>query len=100
MLINDQETCPQRCPAPERLAAYALGKLSAEDVEAIASHISSCCDCESSLQHMDVEDNLVRNLRKYLGGQTKLVFPEQAGSSAEQGEWPPPVVPGYEILDR
>jgi serine/threonine protein kinase/WD40 repeat protein len=53
------------CPDPEKLLAFALGRLDDEQSQAIASHTDVCPACEKTLSGMDqASDTLVSHLRE------------------------------------
>lgn len=52
-----------KCPSAERLRAFALGKLSASDLETVAEHVNRCAKCEASLASYDEQtDSFVSGL--------------------------------------
>ncbi|MEX2287437.1 MAG: protein kinase [Planctomycetaceae bacterium] len=53
-----------QCPAPDRLLAYSVGKLSEEDAGAITAHLEHCASCSRLMDSLDQEaDNLLVGLR-------------------------------------
>ncbi len=52
------------CPSREELIDYAVGKLSDEAAESLASHLDSCENCQAELAALsDADDTLVARLR-------------------------------------
>jgi serine/threonine protein kinase len=56
---------PRTCPEQSLLAEFAVGSLSARQLERIADHVESCAACETALQEYDhVADPLLSELRQ------------------------------------
>ncbi|QDS96026.1 Serine/threonine-protein kinase PknB [Roseimaritima multifibrata] len=56
---------PTKCPPPDQLNAFVLGRLSDEASEAVYQHLSQCESCTSELETIDDgEDSLIVDLRK------------------------------------
>jgi TolB-like protein len=59
--------CLTGCPAPEELAAFRLGKLPPENVEALAEHLEHCPACQGHLEAQEPDrDPLLEGLRQPL----------------------------------
>jgi TolB-like protein len=59
--------CLAGCPAPEELAAFRLGKLAPESVEALAEHLERCPECQGRLEAYGPDkDPLLEDLRQPL----------------------------------
>ncbi len=68
---------PSTCPGREQLAAYLLGKLPREELEAVADHVDGCPDCRSALESLEgVADSLVPTLRLPPSDETCAADPE------------------------
>ncbi len=56
------------CPSSEQLSDYLSGKLSAQEIDEISSHIESCVDCDTAVNKLDDDsDSLMFALRQPLG---------------------------------
>ena len=69
------------CPDLGLLINFDLGKLSEDDLEAVALHIASCTSCERSLHALhgrSDEDSVVGRLKQTLGG---APFPDRANGA-------------------
>ena len=69
---GDARACTPATGCPDRglLINFDLGKLSADDLEAVALHIASCPSCEQSLHALhgrEDEDSVVGRLKQTLG---------------------------------
>jgi serine/threonine-protein kinase len=59
------------CPEESTLIAFSLGKLSPDEFDVIATHVSSCGDCGKLLSSLDSsDDSLVGHLRNCLSSNT------------------------------
>jgi serine/threonine protein kinase len=59
---------PARCPTPESLSAYVLGKLSDEEMQPVAEHAAGCKKCQSTLTAADCQsDPLLGHVRAARG---------------------------------
>src|SRR5437660_10219673 len=89
------------CPGAEVVSAWSLGKLSGEDFDAVAAHLSACPRCEAFLDRDDSDDSLVADLRRHLAGQQPV---EAAGYRAAYRPAPRPQLPArwgqYELLEE
>jgi hypothetical protein len=47
------------CPEPEKLVQMLLGKLSEDQVAALASHVETCPTCQLSLDEFTLEEGLL-----------------------------------------
>jgi serine/threonine-protein kinase len=56
------------CPDRDELAAYLSGRLSVEDLERVAAHVSDCPPCEVALLTVPQRDTLASALRHCLDG--------------------------------
>ncbi len=69
------------CPPREVLRAFAMGDLDETEIDAVAEHLESCCDCESEIAQFDREAGTVlmhlRRRRKGSSGTSTLT--EDAG---------------------
>jgi serine/threonine-protein kinase len=69
------------CPSREALIDYDLGRLSAEDLEAVAEHVSSCPRCEAILDGLHgrtIDDNFIGLLRQCFEGPALANEPTRA----------------------
>jgi len=65
------------CPSPEMLADYALGQISASNMEEIAVHVDRCPACQARMDTMDgIEDTFISKLRQWLPQQAADRDPE------------------------
>ncbi len=102
------------CPSCEELFDYAVGRLSDDASEVLASHLDSCSTCQMMLATLDdADDSLVARLRSPVPDDPLLAEPEcsvalarakaVAGRSAERRTGPFPV-PGqlgeYQLLEE
>ncbi|TWU11767.1 Serine/threonine-protein kinase PknH [Symmachiella macrocystis] len=56
------------CPSREQLSHYLSGKLSAQEIDEISSHIETCVDCDTTVNGLDDDsDSLMFALRQPLG---------------------------------
>jgi serine/threonine protein kinase len=54
---------PSKCPDPEQLLAYVLGKLPEAEIEAVSAHVGQCPRCENTATGLDgTADTLVSHL--------------------------------------
>ena len=66
-MSSDMARCLVGCPAPEELAAFRLGKLPPENVEALAEHLEHCPACQGHLEAQEPDcDSLLEGLRQPL----------------------------------
>src|SRR5262249_39287601 len=64
MISNGQLPCRTTCPSRQDLSAFHVGNLSAETLEAIATHVGTCEACLLALEDLDdTGDLLVSELR-------------------------------------
>lgn len=53
-----------KCPVPQELADYVLGRLPEDSAQAIAQHVEQCEPCEATLSQLEVEgDTLLERIR-------------------------------------
>jgi tRNA A-37 threonylcarbamoyl transferase component Bud32 len=77
---------PNACPEREELAAYALGLLPPERIEALGQHVAGCTRCESELERdTPPEDDFVRQLRQ-LGAEAAEPTSQGEGAGLSAGE--------------
>src|SRR2546423_1734846 len=102
MRRKDEASRPAVCPRAEELAAYNLGRLSHDRLEAVATHLVECKRCEDVLRELPDEDSLLANLRccREADADTTIDEPEcrELGARAEaipvqdatapDGHWP------------
>jgi serine/threonine-protein kinase len=62
-IMADRSGDVARCPDRDELAAFERGQLSLERLETIAEHVSRCAACETTLQQLQAENQIVRYLR-------------------------------------
>jgi serine/threonine protein kinase len=54
-----------KCPNSDKLAAYAVGDLPADTVDALAEHIDTCATCQATLATLDdIQDALASRVRQ------------------------------------
>jgi WD40 repeat protein len=88
-----------RCPAREELRAFVVGKLAADRLEQVATHLEGCSTCGSALREIpDEEDGLIAGLRHCDGGQETPRALPTARTPWEPGALPAGPVGDYEIL--
>src|SRR5262245_45198380 len=64
------------CPGLDVLQAFSLGRLSGEDLQAVADHASWCKRCEAALESLEVKaDSLVSGLRRHVSLSSSDVAP-------------------------
>jgi serine/threonine-protein kinase len=62
-IMADRSGDVARCPNRDELAAFERGQLPLERLESIAEHLSHCAACETTLQQLQAENQIVRYLR-------------------------------------
>jgi WD40 repeat protein/serine/threonine protein kinase len=82
------------------LSDFAQGRLSAEEMDAIAAHIASCPDCASQVDHID--DDFVNRMRNAatLGSPVPAATVPLKGPGATSELPEPGTFPGYVILSE
>ena len=86
------------CPQADELFAFALGRLSGAERDAVASHIETCESCLATLQGLNERDDpLLADLRRSIPldpfCREEATLPRLIGTGRSQ-------VPGYEILEE
>src|SRR5947208_485254 len=104
------------CPEPDVVAAFSMGKLSADVLEIVAGHVSTCLHCQETLHSLaDRGDPLLHDLRETVRHESfiqepeykqlemqALAIPNQSLPRAEllDGLGSLPRIPGFEIVER
>jgi WD40 repeat protein/serine/threonine protein kinase len=71
----------KRCPAPDELLAFTLGKLPDASAETIAGHLEDCPTCEATVSRLDgMADSFIVNLRQPVAGGEFLEEPQFAAA--------------------
>ncbi len=93
------------CPPREVLRDFAMGNLDETEIDAVAEHLESCCDCESEIAQFDREAGTVlmdlRRRRKGSSGTSTLtddVGREGRASAADVATRPPEQIDDFQII--
>jgi WD40 repeat protein/tetratricopeptide (TPR) repeat protein len=83
---------PDQCPSEPELLAFHLGRLPADALHRLESHLADCRRCEKELERLDeTQDDVVAALRL-----STRNWRSTSGPPTAVGD--PPAIPGYEML--